>query len=149
MVERSRVQWMNRMFHNRVMNAWYLKYYGVWFIKVPAVLCNINAVLTYFVMSINFQYTVQPCLVMYEFYRKCLWIKSLTSNCRSSIFSPQPEFGQRTVRDKISLLAKLSGKSWSSDSISLSTGHRCPVSLVCKRKNTNYWGKAFTVFAGV
>lgn len=62
-----------------------------------------------------------------------------TSKCRSSILSAQPKFGQRTVSDRISLLAKLSGNSWSSDNISLSTGHLCPVSLICKKKNRNRW----------
>lgn len=74
----------------------------------------------------------------------CVWIKHVchsffTSKCRSSILSAQPKFGQRTVSDRISLLAKLSGNSWSSDNISLSTGHLCPVSLICKKKNRNCW----------
>lgn len=58
----------------------------------------------------------------------------LTSKRRSSILSVQPSWGQRTVSDRISRLAKLSGKSCSSSRISLSTGHLCPVSLVGDRQ---------------
>lgn len=69
----------------------------------------------------------------------------LTSKCRSSILSLQPEFGQRTVRDRISLLAKLSGNSWSLDNISLSTGHLCPVSLFRKRRNSKLLSAIVTI----
>lgn len=61
-----------------------------------------------------------------------------TSKCLSSIFSLQPTLRQRTMRERISLLAKLSGKSWSSVSTSLSTGHFCPVSLPERRPSYTF-----------
>lgn len=82
----------------------------------------------------DFVFCVELCLD-----QTCLSQFFFTSKCRSSILSAQPKFGQRTVSDRISLLAKLSGNSWSSDNISLSTGHLCPVSLICKKKNRNCW----------
>lgn len=60
------------------------------------------------------------------------WIP--TSKCLSSILLVQPGLEQRTVSERISRLAKLSGNSCSFDSISLSTGHLCPASLYNRQK---------------
>lgn len=57
----------------------------------------------------------------------------LTSKCLSSIFMLQPLLGHLTINERISRLAKLSGKSWFSSRISLSTGHLWPASLQCRK----------------